>query len=300
MPVSFHDYLVVGISSRALFDLEQENEVFESQGLDAYRDYQLSHENDLLNPGAGFQLVKNLLHINEQLNRKVVEVIVMSKNSAETSLRLFHSIEHYGLDIGRLVMSGGQDLSNYLKAFDVDLFLSCDEADVSQAINKGFSAGLVYANNNHYDRSDDMIRIAFDADAVLFSADSEKIYKTQGLQAFIDNERENQDISLEKGPMARFLFALARLQALTKEHPCIRTAIITARDRYSGIRVIKTLRAWEIDVDEVFFMQGANKTEVLQSFGAQIFFDDQDLHAARASEVVPSARVPYKKGKEPI
>ena len=127
MAVSFDNYLVVGISSRALFDLEEANKIFETQGLDAYREYQIQHEDDILKPGAGFGLVKNLLNINEKTSKKLVEVIVMSRNSAETSLRIINSLKHYGFDIGRMVMSGGEDISRYLKAFGVDLFLSCNE-----------------------------------------------------------------------------------------------------------------------------------------------------------------------------
>ena len=145
MSVSFENYLVVGISSRALFNLEKENEVFEKEGLDAYRDYQIVHENDVLSPGSGFALVKNLLNINKLANRKLVEVIVMSRNSADTSLRIIHSLEHYDMDIGRMVLSGGEDISRYLSAFGVDLFLSCNENDVSNAIHAGFAAGMIYA-----------------------------------------------------------------------------------------------------------------------------------------------------------
>ena len=145
MSVSFENYLVVGISSRALFNLEKENEVFEKEGLDAYRDYQIVHENDVLSPGSGFALVKNLLNINKLANRKLVEVIVMSRNSADTSLRIIHSLEHYDMDIGRMVLSGGEDISRYLSAFGVDLFLSCNENDVSNAIHAGFAAGMKHS-----------------------------------------------------------------------------------------------------------------------------------------------------------
>lgn len=296
MSVSFSDYLVIGISSRALFNLEEENKIFETEGLDAYRQYQIEHEQEILKPGSGFSLVKNLLSINQTLNHKYVEVIVMSRNSAETSLRIMNSLDHYQLDIGRMVMSSGQDVSKYLKVFDVDLFLSCNEEDVNHAIQNGIPAGLIYAQDIEY-QNDGQIRIAFDADAVLFGYESEHIYKTKGLQAFCENEINNQDEELTKGPLARFLFRLASLQKVCKEKNLLRTAIVTARDRNAGIRVIKTLRKWGIVVDEVFFLQGANKKEVLKCFGANIFFDDQEIYAAPVSEVVPSARVPYKKGE---
>ena len=294
MSVSFDDLLVVGISSRALFDLEKANEVFENEGLEAYREYQLEHEEEVLEPGTGFNLVKKLLDLNKTLNKKVVEVIVMSRNSAETSLRVIHSLEHYNLDIGRMVMSGGESISRYLKAFGVDLFLSVNEEDVSSAIIDGIPAALIYAHSKYDSLDNHQIRIAFDADAVLFSADSEKIYQKSGLNAFVENEVENQDIAMKQGPMAHFLFGLSKIQKLSKDKNLIRTAIVTARDRNAGVRVIKTLREWKIDVDEVFFLQGAKKADVLACFGANIFFDDQEVHAQPASEVVPSARVLYK------
>lgn len=299
MPVSFDDYLVIGISSRALFDLEEANQVFETQGLEAYREYQIKHEEDILKPGTGFSLVKNLLEINSRTNQKLVEVIVMSRNSAETSLRIINSLEDYGLDVGRMVMSGGQDISRYLNAFGVDLFLSCNEDDVSNAINAGFPAGLIYNSNTEYALPSDQIRIAFDADAVLFSSESERIYQTKGLDAFVENEVSKQDDPMKQGPMAKFLFSLSRLQFLSKDQNLLRTAIVTARDKNAGKRVIKTLRSWNIIIDEVFFLQGANKAKVLECFGANIFFDDQDVYALPASQVVPSARVPYKEGEKP-
>ncbi|MDO4465878.1 MAG: 5'-nucleotidase [Bacillota bacterium] len=298
MSVSFEDYLVIGISSRALFDLEEANNIFEREGLDAYRKYQIEHEEDILKPGTGFELIKNFLAINQVVEKKLVEVIVMSRNSAETSLRILNSLEYYGLEIGRMALSGGENIAKYLKAFGTDLFLSCHEEDVAQAINEGIAAGLIYSGAN-YRSQDEQIRIAFDADAVLFSAASEKIYKTKGLDAFVENEIRKQDEALEEGPFAKFLFALSNLQKICKENKRIRTAIVTARDKNSGKRILKTLRSWDIVVDEVFFLQGANKRDVLECFGANIFFDDQEIHALPASEVVPSARVPYKKGEEP-
>ena len=160
MSVSFHDYLVIGISSRALFDLEEANEIFETQGLDAYREYQFAHEEDILKPGSGFPLIKKFLDINAKMNKKLVEVIVMSRNSAETSLRIINSLEHYNLDIGRMVMSGGENISRYLKAFDVDLFLSANAKDVELAIEDGYPAGLIYPHAK-YDLPSDQIRIAY-------------------------------------------------------------------------------------------------------------------------------------------
>ena len=175
------------------------------------------------------------------------------------------------------------------------MFLSCSEEDVTLAVQKGIPAGLIYTNKQNYpDIPKDQIRIAFDADAVLFSKDSEDIFQEKGLNAFVENEVSHREEALKKGPMAKFLFSLARLQKNAKDFNLLRTAIVTARDKDTGVRVIKTLKKWDITVDEIFFLQGAKKADILEAFGANIFFDDQDVHLAPASEKVPSARVPYK------
>lgn len=300
MGVSIADCLVVGISSRALFDLDEENRIYEEKGLKAYSAYQLEHEEDLLKPGSGFALVKALLKLNEN-GERLVEVIIMSRNSADTSLRIFNSIEHYGLDISRAVLSGGSTLASYLEAFKVDLFLSADEGDVELAINSGFAAGRIYTNRiEGYDPEEqiDPIRIAFDGDAVLFSDDSEKIFQKHGLEAFVANEKENARNVMAAGPFARFLKTISNLQERFDEaHSPIRTALVTARNAPAHERVIRTLRAWNVRIDEAFFLGGITKKDVLKAFHPHIFFDDQDTHAGPASEVIPSAQVPYKKSK---
>lgn len=186
-------YLVIGISSRALFDLTESNSIFESQGLEAYSQYQLEHEDEVLEPGAAFPLVKAILALNGIVpGKRKSEVVVMSRNSADTSLRIFKSIEHYGLDITRAVLTGGANLSPYLKAFDVDLFLSAHDTDVQNAIDAGVAAGRIYdmpTGGLHGDTSLDQIRIAFDGDAVLFSDESEGIFQEKGLDAFLEHEK---------------------------------------------------------------------------------------------------------------
>ena len=296
MAVTLDNCLVVGISSRALFDLDKENAIFEKEGLDAYRTYQIEHEEEVLAPGSGFALVKALLHLNALSKERLVEVLILSRNGADTSLRIFHSIEHYGLDITRAVLSGGEGLANYLEAFGVDLFLSADEDDVQAAIDAGFAAGIIYPHRERYpDDQLQQIRIACDGDAVLFSDESERIYQQQGLEAFVEYERANAKKPLPKGPFANLLKTLSRLQeSFPPDQVPIRTALVTARNAPAQERVIRTLRAWNVRIDEAFFLGGIPKKDVLEKFGAHIFFDDQDIHASGASEVVPSARVPYK------
>ena len=294
--------LVIGVSSRALFDLTVENEIFENEGVDAYCRYQVEHENDLLSPGNGFPLVKALLNINKIPGQEGrVEVIVMSHNSPDTSLRVFNAIEHYGLDITRAVLASGAPLTPYLEAFHTDLYLSADEADVQAAIDCGIASGIICCDiiSNPAVESDEeisQIRIAFDGDAVLFSDDSERIYQAEGLEAFEENERRLANDPMQAGPFAKFLKTISDLQKElpVKDSP-IRTALVTARSAPSHERVIRTLRAWNVRIDEAFFLGGITKRDVLKAFGAHIFFDDQAVHTDPASEVVPSARVPYKK-----
>lgn len=299
MAVSLKDCLVVGISSRALFDLDEENDIYEEQGLDAYSTYQIEHEQEILKPGSGFALTKALLRLNEISTYRRVEILIMSRNSADTSLRIFTSIEHYGLDITRAVLSGGKSLAAYLDAFGVDLFLSANEQDVENAINSGFAAGRIYTNPiAGFDPSQeiDQIRIAFDGDAVLFSDESEQIFQTQGLEAFVKNEKQKANRLLPKGPFAQFLKTISDLQKeFDPAISPIRTALVTARNAPAHERVIRTLRAWNVRIDEAFFLGGITKKDVLKAFDPHIFFDDQSVHASPASEVVPSAQVPYKK-----
>lgn len=290
--------LVVGVSSRALFDLNYENEIFETQGVEAYRQYQIEHEHDLLKPGPGFKLIRALLHINELPGQEGrVEVIVMSRNSADTSLRVFHSLHEYGMGITRAVLAGGASLAPYLNAFETDLFLSADEEDVKKAIESGVAAGIICSDGIHtYDTNEasDCIKIAFDGDAVLFSDESERIYQEKGLAAFEENEEKNAMNPMPEGPFAKFLKTLSDLQKeFPEEKTPIRTALVTARSAPAHERVIRTLRAWGVRIDEAFFLGGISKKNVLKAFGADIFFDDQLVHTQAAVEVVPTARVPY-------
>lgn len=297
MPVDLSEILVVGVSSRALFNLEKENELFEKEGVDAFRKYQLEHEDEPLEPGTAFYLIKNLLKLNQVAEKQLVEVVVMSRNSPETGVRVLNSLVHYGLDITRLAFSGGQPLSPYIQAYSVDLFLSKDHSDVQHIIDsKLCAAAIIYAPPSVKLEDDSKVKIAFDADAVLFSDESEQRYKKEGLDAFQQFESENVNVPLAEGPFAILLKKLSALQhALPHgiEDSPLRLAIVTARSAPAHMRVIKTLRHWGVYVNETYFLGGLAKDKVLEAFGAHIFFDDQDYHLESASKVVPSGKVPY-------
>ena len=292
--------MVIGVSSRALFDLTVENEIFETQGLNAYCTYQVEHEQEILKPGPGFQLIKALLRLNEYSKEKnLVEVIIMSRNSPDTSLRVFNAISHYGLPITRSVLVSGASLAPYLAAFHTDLFLSAYEDDVQCAIDSGIAAGIICTERTAQviPMPSNQIRLAFDGDAVLFADESEQIFKEKGLDAFEENEKVHAREPLAEGPFAQFLKKLSNLQKELGTEDCpIRTALVTSRSAPAHERVIRTMRAWNVRVDEAFFLGGLEKQDVLKAFGAQIFFDDQSVHTLNAAQAVPAARVPYLSG----
>jgi len=297
-PYQLDDKLVIGISSRALFDLERENEIFETEHEEAYARYQREHEDVPLAPGAAFPLIKALLGLNRLIpGRRLVEVVVMSKNSPDTGLRAFNSIEHYGLDITRAAFTRGASLATYLEAFAVDLFLSRDEGDVQAAVDSGVAAAVLCAPPEEPGGEMEEIRIAFDGDAVLFSDESERIYKEQGLEAFLEHERINRDRNLPEGPFARLLKTLSLVQKQFEPGRCpVKIALVTARGGPTHARVVQTLRDWGVTIDQAFFLGGVAKDQILKAFGAQIFFDDQETHLAATRRVVPSGRVPYRGG----
>lgn len=314
MSYSLDRKMVIGVSSRALFDLTIENEIFEKQGLEAYCSYQVEHEQDILKPGPGFRLIKSLLKLNEcGREQNLIEVIIMSHNSPNTSLRVFNAIAHYGLPITRSVLVSGASLAPYLAAFHTDLFLSACEEDVQCAIDGGIAAGIICTDTavSHAEQGEGngkreariipmpqtagQIRIAFDGDAVLFTDQSERIFKEKGLNAFEENEKAQAKVPLEEGPFASFLKKLANLQRQFDTENCpIRTALVTSRSAPAHERVIRTLRSWNVWVDEAFFLGGLDKRDFLKAFGAQIFFDDQVIHTESAAQAVPAALVPYK------
>ena len=297
MALKLDDKLVVGISSRALFDLEEEDKIYKSKGLKAFIEYERLHENDILKPGTAFPLIKALHKLNSS-GKYLVEIIIMSKNSADTSLRIFNSIKHYGLDISRAALVSGGPIAPYLNAFKTDLFLSADEKDVQEAIDANIAAGIICSHSNlpiDPDQDIEQIRIAFDGDAVIFSDESEKIFQSEGLDAFSEQEYINAQNPLAEGPFAKLLKTISIIQQEFPEDTVpIRTALVTARNAPAHERVIRTLRAWNVRIDEAFFLGGIEKSEILKAFGANIYFDDQTVHTESASRLVPAARVPYR------
>lgn len=290
--------LVVAISSRALFNLDESHALFEKEGVDVYCRHQVEHENVPLDPGVAFSLVKKLLALNERNPANpLVEVILLSRNSADTGLRIFNSIQHHQLDIGRAAFTRGESTYPYISAFGAHLFLSAEPDDVRKALDAGFAAATILPSAltpSTATTNPAQLRIAFDGDAVLFSDESERIYKESGLNAFQDNEAAAARKPLPGGPFKNFLAMLHRIQLdYTADISPIRTALITARGAPAHERVIRTLRAWNIRIDEALFLGGKDKGEFLKAFGADIFFDDQQKHCESARQHVATGHVPH-------
>ena len=298
------DKLVIAISSRAMFDMEESHRVYEQQGLAAYSQYQIDHEEEPLAPGDAFPLVKKLLSINQRLNGEPrVEIILLSRNSADTGLRVFNSIEHYGLSISRAAFCGGESPYRYVQAFGCHLFLSTDAQDVRSALDNGVAAATFLPSSSVEAAAATalaaapafgQLRFAFDGDAVLFSDEAEQIYKADGLEAFTATERAAAKQPLSGGPFKSFLAALQKLQAeFPGDDSPIRTALVTARSAPAHERVIRTLRAWHIRIDESLFLGGLPKVEFLRAYGADVFFDDQRGHCDLAAEHIATGHVPH-------
>lgn len=286
--------LVVAISSRALFDLTESHKVYTELGLDAYSEYQIENEDVILKEGEAFPLVQKLLKINTLLEGEPrVDVILLSRNSADTGLRVFNSINHYGLNITRAAFSGGESPYRYILPFNCHLFLSTDADDVNHALAHGVAAATLLPSSQ---RSIDskILRFAFDGDAVVFSDEAEQVYQEKGLQAFAQSEKAAARTPLMGGPFKSFLAALHTLQREFKDAECpIRTALVTARSAPAHERVIRTLRHWNVRIDESLFLGGLEKGAFLRAYGADVFFDDQQHNCISAKGHVATGHVPH-------
>lgn len=286
--------LVVAISSRALFNLDESHAIFEQQGKEAFCRYQVEHENEILMPGFGFDLVKKFLGLNQLFpDQPLVEIILLSQNSADTGLRIFNAINHYQLAISRAAFTSGVSPYEYIPAFGAHLFLSANGEDVRKALAAGYAAATIVSGSTN--KTSEQLRIAFDGDAVIFSDEAEQIYQQHGLAVFTANERTEAHKPLPGGPLKEFLRALHHIQShFDPDMAPIRTALVTARAAPAHERVVRTLRAWGIRIDEALFLGGLPKGAFLEAFGADIFFDDQKGHCESAEQHhIAAAHVPH-------
>lgn len=309
MPIDLNETLVIGISATALFDLSESDEIFKQKSksdpdsaIDEYRKHMLEKEDEPLEDGTGMSLVRSLLNLNHHLdkndNTPIVEVVVISRNSPETGFRVLKEIRRRNLPITRSAFIAGEKSSIYLDAFYVDLFLTTNEEDAQDVIDsKVCASALVKAPpKNSKPLDEQQVRFAFDADAVLFNEASELVNQTEGLEKFWSNEDENQDIPLPEGPYANLLKKLSKVQERLPgriEYSPVKLAVMTARNSPAEMRVIKTLRAWDVYIDQAFFLGGLQKSRFLKAFKPHIFFDDQDSHLDPAALDIPCAKVLY-------
>lgn len=287
--------LIVGISSRALFDLERSHEIYEKQGKDAFCRHQIKNENKPLRPGHGFALVKKLLAINDLIpdEEPLVEVVLISRNSADTGMRIFNSIKHYGLNITRAAFTSGKSPREYIAAFGAHLYLSTNPEEVKKMLAIGIASATIISGSS-LKHDEGQLKIAFDGDAVIFSDESERVFQEHGLQAFMDHEAKEAKNPLSDGPFKLLLGAIHDIQSrFDADASPIRTALVTARSAPSHERVVRTFRAWDVRIDEALFLGGLKKGPFLAAFGADIFFDDHHRNCESAAEHVATGHVPH-------
>jgi 5'-nucleotidase len=305
MPFPIEEKLVVAIASSALFDLTESHAVFVERGEEAYRVFQRENENNVLRPGVAFPFIRRLLSLNQQ-DDQPVEVVLLSRNDPDTGLRVMNSIEAHRLPISRAAFVAGGDPFRYMHAFNACLFLSADENNVKEAVMKSLPAGRVLASSYTDDPNDTELRIAFDFDCVLVDDEAERIYQVEGLDGFQQSEVRRALEPHNPGPLKKLLSEIGKIQQREiaraerdrSYKPIIRTAIVTARNAPAHKRLVTTLRAWGIRVDETIFLGGMNKTRILSEFRPHLFFDDQMTHLEPASGIVPSVHIPVLKKEE--
>jgi 5'-nucleotidase len=292
------DSLVIGISSRALFQLDEEDRIYREQGTLAFVEYQRSHEAELPQPGVAFPLTEALLKLNQSLGsaaRPAIEVVIISKNHPDCGIRIRRSLKHYGLKIRRAVFTGGQPTLPSLRAFKVDLFLSKEEPAVTEAITAGISAGLIYGGPERPELLDGTPVFAFDGDSVLFSGDADQVFLEKNIEGFEAFEFENLATALPPGPLHKFALALEELRAGQPiDSPPFRIALVTARAVTYSERPLLTLREAGIRVDQSYFLDGMSKGTLLAQLKPLIFFDDSTKNCADACVTTPTVRIPIE------
>jgi 5'-nucleotidase len=296
MAWSPEDSLVIGISSRALLNLDAEDRIFLEQGPAGFIEYQRAHEDEVVPQGVAFPLVKALLGLNERLGtpeKPAIEVVILSKNHPDCAIRIHRSLEAHGLRLKRAVFTGGQDLMAHLRALQVDLLLSKEEKEVKAALEADISAGLIYGGPAKPEVLDGTPVLAFDGDAVLFSDQADQVYRQRKLEGFEEFELQNAKVPLPGGPLRRFAQALEELRVNHPiEAPPFRIALVTARDFTYCERPLRTLRCWGIRVDQAFFLSNMPKSVELAALKPLIFFDDNPKNCADACDSTPTVRVP--------
>ena len=303
MPYPIEKKLVVGVSSNALFNLQTEDEIFNNDGLEAYKKFQTENRKVVLEKGLAYPFIRRFLNINKIFpEREPVEVVILSKNSPETGLRVFNSIKEYNLNISRAAFTSGRSPFEYIPAYNISLFLSTDETDVKKAIEKNYPAGRILKTKIHDDEDDLELRLAFDFDGVLVDDSAEQFYQNcHDINEYFKHESELSCQPLEAGLLMDFLQKVSFFQKLEnkalQENPkykkVLRTAVITARNAPAHERAINTLTHWDVNVDEMFFLGGIEKRRILEILKPHLFIDDQINHLDKSLIDIPLVHIPF-------
>lgn len=302
MPFPIEDKLVISVSSSALFDLSESDRIFKEKGTEVYRKYQEDNIDNTLAPGIAFPFIKRLLHLNDEFTEKPIEVILLSRNSTETGLRIFRSIQKHNLDITRAGFFDGASPFEYIPAFNSALFLSANEEDVKKAIEKGYPAGVVLKTEISDDTIDRSLRIAFDFDGVIVDDEAEKVYKeTNDLNKFHQHEVSKTDLAHKPGILKKLVEKLVEIQEIENKRfetdksykKIINLAIITARNAPSHERMVTTLKNWGLTVNTTFFLGGIEKSRILKVMKPHIYFDDQMVHLDGSLKDIPLVHIPF-------
>lgn len=309
MAYELADRLVVGVASSALFDLDESDAFFREHGEVAYRQYQDERIAETLPKGVAFPFIERLLRLNDlRPDDPLVEVIVLSRNDADTGLRVMRSVSDYKLDMTRAIFTQGVAPYDYIGALEMSLFLSGNRLDVDAAIAAGFPAGHVLPSQAQYDDSDPTLRIAFDFDGVLADDSSERVFKSDGLVEYMEHETAHRGDALEPGLLKPLLVDLNRIQSLEEQRrleedsyqPRLRIALVTARNAPAHERAVQSLREWGVRVNDAFFLGGIEKARILRVLRPHVFFDDQDIHLTGAADHIAGVHVPYGVANEVV
>jgi len=303
MPYPIERKLVVGISSSALFNLEEEDDIYRKKGVEAYKKYQADNKRKVLAKGLAYPFIRRFLNINKVYSdQKPVEVVLLSRNNPESGLRIFNSIREYGLDISRAAFTAGRNPCLYIPAYNISLFLSTNHDDVEAAINDNMPAGLILKSIVNDDDTDNELRVAFDFDGVLADDSAEKVFqKTQQLSLYFEHETQHKDEPIHPGLLKDFFTRLSYFQKLENKKlqndssytKILRTAIVTARNAPAHERAINTLKSWDVEVDEMFFLGGIEKKRILSILKPHLFIDDQLVHLDQSMEDVTLVHIPF-------
>jgi len=303
MSFPIQDKLVVAVSSSALFNLEEADKIYRKYGVERYKEFQINNRDNILQKGKAFPFIRRLLGINEHFENRPIEVVVLSRNSPESGLRISQSIRDYKLDISRFAFTAGKNPCVYMDAFNVSLFLSTNKADVDEAIAMNLPAGEIIESEVDDDPSDRQLRVAFDFDSVLADDTSERSFKAHGeqLEMYLSNEEEKKYESLPPGPLQNFFVQLSAIQAQERQRQLedqnysriIETSIVTARNAPADQRAIYTLLEWGVDVDNMFLLGGIDKSSILKVLKPHVYFDDQLKHLDSSLKNIPMVHIPF-------